>query len=154
VTATSSRSRFVISLKSPDDLSGLSGTAIDGNPFCGHLRKQGKEFAMNKFILVSMLAAGFAMGLPAGARADSNVKDYFDRREIGDPYGCYGCYPRWRIHQGRLSCSAAKARVRNSGYRNVATIECRGSTYTFEATRKGRDVKVLVNSKTGAIWRR
>ena len=53
-----------------------------------------------------------------------------------------------------MSCSAAKAGVRNSGYRNVETIECRGITYTFEATRKGRDVIVLVNSRTGAVWRR
>jgi len=45
-------------------------------------------------------------------------------------------------------------RVRRSGYRNVATIECRGSTYTFEATRKGRDVIVYADSRNGAIWRR
>ena len=109
---------------------------------------------MKKIILASIFALGLAMGFPAGAQADSNVKDYFDRREIGDPYGCYGCYPRWGVYQGRISCSAAKARVRNSGYRNVDTIECRGSTYTFEATRKGRDVRVFVNSRTGALSRR
>ena len=42
----------------------------------------------------------------------------------------------------------------HSGYRNVDTVECRGSTYTFEATRRGRDVIVFVNSRNGALWRR
>jgi hypothetical protein len=113
-----------------------------------------KEFAMKKTVLAAMFAAGLVMGFPVAAQAGSNVKDYMDRNEIGDPYGCYGCTPRWGFYRGRLSCSAAKARVRHSGYRNVATIECRGSTYTFEATRRSRDVRVFVNSNTGAIWRR
>jgi hypothetical protein len=53
---------------------------------------------------------------------------------------------------GRLSCGEARARVRHSGFRNVSTIECNGRTYTFEATRRGRDVTVFVNSRTGAVW--
>jgi hypothetical protein len=52
----------------------------------------------------------------------------------------------------RLSCGEARARVRHSGFRNVSTIECNGRTYTFEATRRGRDVTVYVNSRTGAVW--
>ena len=54
---------------------------------------------------------------------------------------------------GRLSCGEARAKVRHSGFRNVSTIECNGRTYTFEATRRGRDVRVFVNSRTGALWR-
>ena len=54
---------------------------------------------------------------------------------------------------GRLSCGEARARVRSSGFRNVNTIECNGRTYTFEATRRGRDVTVFINSRTGALWR-
>ena len=54
---------------------------------------------------------------------------------------------------GRLSCGEARRIVRNSGFRNVDTIECNGRTYTFEATRRGRDVTVYVNSHTGAVWR-
>lgn len=54
---------------------------------------------------------------------------------------------------GRLSCGEARAKVRHSGFRNVSTIECQGRTYTFEATRRGRDVTVYVNSRTGAVWR-
>ncbi len=53
----------------------------------------------------------------------------------------------------RLSCGEARARVRNSGFRNVSTIECNGRIYTFEATRRGRDVRVYVNSRTGALSR-
>jgi hypothetical protein len=89
-----------------------------------------------------------------GAEAKNNVKNYMDRHQIGDPYGCYGCYPQPGFFTGRLSCGEARARVHYSGYRNVATIECRGSTYTFEATRRGRDVTVYVDSRNGAIWRR
>ena len=107
---------------------------------------------MKKIIFASAFAAALAVGLPAAAQADSNVKDYMDRHQIGDPDYHYGWYPHF-AHK-RLSCGAAKARVRHSGYRNVATIECRGSTYTFEATRKGRDVTVFVNARNGAIWRR
>ncbi len=109
---------------------------------------------MKKIIFASAFAAALAVGFPVAAQADSNVKNYMDRHEIGDPYGCYGCTPRWGFYRNRLSCGEAKARVRHSGYRNVATIECRGSTYTFEATRKGRDVTVFVNARNGAIWRR
>ena len=109
---------------------------------------------MKKIIFASAFAAALAVGLPIAAQADSNVRNYMDRHEIGDPYGCYGCYPRQGLFMGRLSCGEARARVRYSGFRNVATIECRGSTYTFEATRKGRDVTVYVDSRNGAIWPR
>jgi hypothetical protein len=114
-----------------------------------------KEFAMKKMIFASAFAAALAMGMPTGAEAKNRATEYFDRNEIGDPYGCYDCSPRLGFyHRGRLSCGEARARVRYSGYRNVDTIECRGSTYTFEATRRGRDVTVFVNSHTGALWRR
>lgn len=109
---------------------------------------------MKKIIFASAFATALAMGLPIAAQADSNVKNYMDRHEIGDPYGCYGCYPRLGFYRARLSCGEAKWRVRNSGFRNVSTIECRGRTYTFEATRKGRDVVVYVNARNGAIWLR
>lgn len=109
---------------------------------------------MKKMIFASAFAATLAVGFPVAAQADSNVKDYMDRHEIGDPYGCYDCTRPWGYYRGRMSCGEAKARVRHSGYRNVATIECRGSTYTFEATRRGRDVIVLVNASNGALWRR
>ena len=109
---------------------------------------------MKKIIFASAFTTALALGMPVGAQAGSNVKDFFDRNEIGDPYGCYDCYPRWGFYRARLSCGEAKWRVRHSGFRNVSTIECRGSTYTFDATRKGRDVIVYVNARNGALWLR
>jgi hypothetical protein len=113
-----------------------------------------KEFAMKKIIFASAFATALALGMPVAAQADSDFQRYMDRHEIGDPYGCYDCTRPWGYYRGRMSCGEARARVRHSGYRNVATIECRGSTYTFEATRKGRDVIVLVNARSGALLRR
>ena len=110
---------------------------------------------MKKIIFASAFAAALVVGFPMAAEAGSNnAKDFFDRNEIGDPYGCYDCYPRLGVYRGRLSCGEAKSRVRHSGFRNVATIECNGRTYTFEATRRGRDVTVFVNARNGAISRR
>jgi hypothetical protein len=116
---------------------------------------------MKKIILASAFAAAIAVGLPLAAEAKTNVQVYF-----GVPYYDYQYGPDYRFRQGygwyrpmgiynrgRLSCGEARARVRNSGFRNVATIECQGRTYTFEATRRGREVTVYVNSRTGAIWR-
>jgi hypothetical protein len=112
-----------------------------------------KEFTMKKIIFASAFAAALAVGYPVGAQADSMGRGFFDS-EIGDPQGCWGCTPRYGFYHNRLSCGEARARVRSSGFRNVNTIECRGSTYTFEATRRGGDVTVLVNARTGALWRR
>ncbi len=108
---------------------------------------------MKKIVFASAFAAALAVGFPMAAQADSNVKNYMDRHEIGDPYGCYDCTRPWGYYRGRMSCGEAKARVRYSGYRNVDIIECGGSTYTFEGTRNGHDVKVFVNARTGAVWR-
>ena len=68
-------------------------------------------------------------------------------------YDRYGRYPIVTYDRGRISCGEARRIVRNNGFRNVATIECNGRTYTFEATRRGRDVTVFVNSRNGRIWR-
>ncbi len=64
-----------------------------------------------------------------------------------------GYYDPGYYNRGRLSCGEARRIVRNNGFRNVETIECNGRTYTFEATRRGRDVTVYVNSRNGRIWR-
>jgi hypothetical protein len=106
---------------------------------------------VNKIIFASAFAAVLVLGTNTGAEARRN---YYLSGEIGDPYGCHDCAPNLRAYQGRLSCGEAKARVRRSGFSNVASVECRGGTYTFEATRRGRDVTVIVNSRTGALWRR
>lgn len=117
---------------------------------------------MKGFFLASAVAATLALAMPTAADAKTSVQIYFGMPHYGyqvgpdyryrDGYGWYrpsGYY----YNRGRLSCGEARARVRNSGFRNVATIECRGATYTFEATRRGRDVTVYVNSRNGRIWR-
>ncbi len=114
---------------------------------------------MKGFFLATAVAATLAFAMPTAA--DAKVKIYLGLPHYGyqvgpdyryrDGYGWY--QDRNYYHRGRLSCGEARARVRHSGYRNVATIECRGATYTFEATRRGRDVTVFVNSRNGRIWR-
>ena len=106
---------------------------------------------MKRITLASLLTAAFAISLSTYAQAQSSGP--FTDREIGDREGCHDCTPRWGLSGSRLSCGQAKARVRSSGFRNVTTVECQGRTYTFDATRRGRDVRVFVNSRNGAVWR-
>lgn len=115
---------------------------------------------MKNFIVLSAFAAILALGLPAVAEAKTNVHVFFGlphySYRVGPDYRFregYGWYRPVDIYDDRLSCREARARVRNSGFRNVSTVECQGRTYTFEATRRGRDVTVYVNSRTGALWR-
>jgi hypothetical protein len=119
---------------------------------------------MKSLFLASAAAVVMALALPTAADAKTKVKVF-----LGVPYYDYQYGPDYRFREGygwyrysdynngfnrgRLSCGEAKWRVRNSGFRNVSTIECNGRTYTFEATRRGRDVTVFVNSRTGDVWR-
>lgn len=115
---------------------------------------------MKSFFLASAVAATLALGMPTAADAAS-VKLYFGVPHYGYQMGPdyrfrsgYGWYQdRNYYNRGRLSCGEAKWRVRDRGYRNVATVECRGSTYTFKAWRGKNRVTVFVNSKNGRVWR-
>jgi hypothetical protein len=114
---------------------------------------------MKGFFLATAVAATLAFAMPT--TADAKVKIYLGLPHYGYQVGPdyryregYGWYQdRNYYRRGRLSCGEARRVVRNSGYRNVDTIECNGRTYTFEATRRGRDVTVFVNSRNGRIWR-
>ena len=115
---------------------------------------------MKNLILASAFAAAVAISLPVAAEAHSNLKIFFGLQHYGYQVGPdyryrngYGWYRPVGINRGRLSCGEARRVVRNKGFRNVDTIECNGRTYTFEATRRGRDLTVYVNSRTGAVWR-
>jgi hypothetical protein len=117
---------------------------------------------MKSLFLAAAAATVMAFAMPTAAEAD--VKVY-----LGMPHYDYRVAPGWRYREGygwydpividrgfirgRLSCGEARRIVRRSGFRNVETIECNGRTYTFEATRRGRDVTVFVNSRNGRIWR-
>lgn len=121
-----------------------------------------------KSLFLAAAAAAVMAFMPIAADAKTNVKVYFGvpfyDYQYGPDYRYYDGYG-WYDHEhygyfqprvtfrGRLSCREARRIVRNSGFRNVETIECNGRTYTFEATRRGRDVTVYVNSRNGRIWR-
>jgi hypothetical protein len=75
-----------------------------------------------------------------------------------DGYGWYdyGRYGDFRRHHrgGKMSCGEARRLVDRSGFDRVRVVECNGRTYTFRAlNRRGNNVTVYVNSRTGAIWR-
>ena len=116
---------------------------------------------MKTLILASAFAATLALGLSPAAEAHAvKFKLFFGLPHYGYQVGPdykfrtgYGWYRAGNGNVARLSCGAAKVQVRNRGYRNVSTIECSGATYTFRATRNGNAGRVLVNAKTGAIWR-
>ena len=110
------------------------------------------------------LATAFAVSLAAFAlpnEAEAKVVIYFGTPhydyQVGPDYRYrdgYGWYqPGYFFDRGRLSCREAKWRVRERGFRNVSTIECRGRTYTFEASRRGNRVIVYVDSRSGRVWR-
>jgi hypothetical protein len=113
---------------------------------------------MNRLILATAFAASLAFALPTAAEAKTNVQIFF-----GTPHYDYQVGPDYRFrdgygwyrpaYRGRLSCNQAKRQVLNRGFRRVSTIECRGSTYTFRAIRRGDPVRVYVNARTGAVWR-
>lgn len=119
---------------------------------------------MKSLFLASAVVATLALAMPTAADARTNFQIYFGMPHYGyqvgpdyrfrEGYGWYqyGGY-NYGFNRGRLSCGEARRIVRNNGFRNVATIECNGRTYTFEATRRGRDVTVFVNSRNGRIWR-
>src|SRR5258705_9460695 len=105
---------------------------------------------MRNIIVASAFAAALALALPTAADAATNVKIYLGvphySYQVGPDYlyrPNYGWYMPSGIH-GRLSCGEAKSRVRNHGFRNVATIECQGRTYTFNARRGDHHVIVYV----------
>jgi hypothetical protein len=118
---------------------------------------------MKSLLIASAAAAVLAMAIPTEADAKTKVKIFLGMPHYGyqvgpdyrfrDGYGWYQDTGYYDNNRGRLSCGEARRVVRNSGFRNVSTIECNGRTYTFEATRRGRDVTVFVNSRTGALSR-
>ncbi len=118
---------------------------------------------MQKSLIALAAMVPLWTGFSAAADAKANVQLFF-----GIPYYSEQVGPDYRYHDGRgwyrdryiepvyrdrISCRDARQIVRENGYRNVSVRECSGRTYTFRATRRGRDVIVYVNSRTGAVWR-
>jgi hypothetical protein len=114
---------------------------------------------MKKTIIGLLAAVAITGGMATVAEAKVNFKIY-----LGEPYYDYRVGPDYRYYDGRgwyrpmhqranISCGEAKRIVRDRGFRNVATRECEGRTYTFSAKRNGYRFLVFVNSRTGAVWR-
>ena len=118
---------------------------------------------MKNLMVASALAVALTFGFAptAPAEAKTTVQIFFGVPHYGYRVGPgyryragFGWYrPGYGHFRGHLSCGEAKWHVRNRGYRNVSTVECRGSTYTFRAWRAGHPTRVLVNARTGAVWR-
>lgn len=107
--------------------------------------------------LVIPLALAGASVTSAPAQAKTSVKVY-----LGVPYYAYQVGPDYRFRpgygwyrygHGRLSCGEARRLVARKGYRNVVARDCVGRTYVFRGTRGGQHFQLLVNARTGAVWR-
>ena len=112
---------------------------------------------MKKFLTLFALAATFAFAPVPAANADTKIRIY-----LGIPHYGYRVSPDYEYRNGygwyrpavrRMSCERARNLVRNKGYRNVRTVECRGATYTFRGVRNGRQIVVYVNARSGGVWR-
>ena len=122
---------------------------------------------MKRLIIASAFAASMVLGMASAADAKVRVgvffgyphydyqvdRDYRYRAGYGWYQPSYQPAYGYGYNRGRLSCGEAKRQVRISGFRNVSTVECRGRIFTFEATRRGKDITVYVDSRTGRISR-
>ena len=51
----------------------------------------------------------------------------------------------------RISCGRGRSIVGDNGYNRVRTVECNGTTFTYQARRGYRTYRVFVNSRRGTI---
>jgi hypothetical protein len=121
--------------------------------------------------LRSLFAAGLVAvsigALPNLAEAKTKIGIYFGvpfyDSAVEDGYlyePGYGWYapeyrPTFRRHHSpnRVSCGAAARELRNDGFRRVVALECDGRTYTFQARKAGRILKISYSARTGDYWR-
>ncbi len=119
---------------------------------------------IKKFLVVAGLMAAFATSAQV-AEAKVNViigvggfPAYCEYRY--DPIHCRGYgighryRPGYRLYDDfgdSISCREASWIVRERGYRRVSTIECRGSSYTFVAQKRGRNFQIKVHARSGDI---
>jgi hypothetical protein len=129
-----------------------------------------------KYGLIASLAIGLAVIAAAGspARAGNGQgggynncqpgrpgchrpQGYYQQQQYSDNYadnhgGPYNAY--WYHNRPyRLSCGAAEERLEDYGFHNVTAKDCSGKRYHFSATKGGRRVQVVMNSRTGKFWK-
>ena len=120
---------------------------------------------MKSFLLAAAIALPIAlsagMAATAPVEAHTSVRIFFGvpnfTSQVGPDYRYrrgYGWYRNYGYaNSGKLSCAQAGRIVMNKGYRNVTARDCQGSTYVFRATRNGNRIQLIVNARTGAVWR-
>ena len=134
--------------------------------------------SMKSVLLVGLAALGI-LGMASTAEAKRNVhfffgfggpsyyNDYYYYRPYRRAYSYgyypysypyyappayYGGYPVYRSYvASRVSCAYGRNVVRSSGFKNVKTRECSGSSYTYTGWRKGKAFRVTVRARTGRI---
>lgn len=120
---------------------------------------------MKKMLIAAGLALSVAFGTVSAAEAKTKVDiDIY----LGSPHYKYQVDKRYKYRKGhgwylptivivggsnRISCGMARNRVMARGYHNVSTVECSGPTYTFRGTYRGHRYRLIVNARSGDVWR-
>lgn len=63
----------------------------------------------------------------------------------------YWQQPQYSYQSNRISCGEGRSIVADNGYSRVRTIECNGTTFTYQAHRGSRTYRVFINSRRGSI---
>lgn len=93
----------------------------------------------SKLARASAVALPLAMlGFSGAALADWNTSYYIPVQKVPSAHPA-------------MSCGAARERIRSDGYHNIVARDCRGSSYTFSATRHGRPVVLHFNPRNGHL---
>ncbi len=79
-------------------------------------------------------------------------RDYYDPF-FYRPYA-YDPYYDWPAYSKRISCSHARKLLRQNGYRNVKSYDCKGTTYGFYVTKGKKRYKITVSARDGHITSR
>ena len=122
------------------------------------------------FLAVGMTALSLA-GLAGAAEAKTRIQIGIgaplwsdDCAWIGHQYHCFGPHygnphydPRYGYYDDeprfshRIDCQEALFRVRERGFRKVATKDCHGKSYSFTGSKNGHRYLVKVNAHTGRM---
>lgn len=79
-------------------------------------------------------------------------RDYYDPF-FYRPYA-YDPYYDWPAYSKRISCGYAGRLLRQNGYRNVKSYDCKGMAYGFYVTKGKKRYKVTVSAQDGHITSR
>jgi hypothetical protein len=97
-------------------------------------------------LAAALLAAAFIAFQPATARAGADIEFYFGIDPFPNDF-----YDR-RYYDDRVSCRQARRILRNHyGFHNIHTVDCKGDSFKFRASRHGRRYRVKLNAWTGRV---